>query len=39
MATALRIFGEAVADVSGEHHQLHEAADAAHALSEVEAAG
>ena len=39
MATALRIFGEAVGDVAGEHHKLHDAAEAAHAITGVEAAG
>ena len=39
MATALRIFGEAVGDVAGEHHKLHDAAEAAHAMGGVEAAG
>jgi 4-aminobutyrate aminotransferase len=39
MATALRIFGEAVGDVAGEHRKLHDAAEAAHAITGVEAAG
>ena len=39
MATALRIFSEAVAAVAGEHGEIRAAAEAAGALSEVEAAG
>ena len=39
MATALRIFGEAVADVSGHEGAVHDAAEAAGALSGVEAGG
>ena len=41
MATALRIFGEAVADIAGEASDrpiLH-AAEAAHAITGVEASG
>jgi 4-aminobutyrate aminotransferase len=38
MATALRIFGEAVADVAGEHGEILEAARAAGAMTGVEAA-
>jgi hypothetical protein len=39
MATAIRIFGEAVADVAGEHGEILAAAKAAHAITGVEAAG
>ena len=39
METALRIFGEAVATVAGEHGEVLEAATAAGAMHEVEAAG
>ena len=39
MATALRIFGEAVAAVAGEPATVLDAAEAAGALTEVEAAG
>jgi hypothetical protein len=41
MATALRIFSQAVADVAGEPagRPIQHAAEAAHAFSEVEAAG
>ena len=39
MATGLRIFGEAVAIVAGEHGEVLEAATAAGAMHEVEAAG
>ena len=39
MATAIRIFGEAVADVAGEHGEVLAAAKAAHAITGVEAAG
>ena len=39
MATALRIFGEAVAAVAGEHGAVLEAVAAAGAIHEVEAAG
>ena len=39
MATALRIFGEAVAAVAHEHGEIRAAAEAAGALNEVEAAG
>ena len=38
MTTALRIFGEAVADVAGEHGEVLAAARAAHAISGVEQA-
>ncbi len=38
MATALRIFGEGVADVAGEHGEILEAARAAGAMTGVEAA-
>jgi 4-aminobutyrate aminotransferase len=37
--TALRLFGEAVAAVAGEHGEILDAARAAHAISEVEAGG
>jgi 4-aminobutyrate aminotransferase len=39
MATALRIFGEAVADVAGHETEVRDSAEAAHALTGVEAAG
>ena len=39
MAVALRIFGEAVAAVAGEHGEIRAAAEAAGALTEIEAAG
>ena len=39
MATALRIFGEAVADVSGDDQGVLEAAEGAGAITGVEAAG
>jgi 4-aminobutyrate aminotransferase len=39
MATALRIFGDAVAAVAGEHGEILAAARAAGAINEVEAAG
>ena len=41
MATAIRIFGEAVADVAGEpeDHPILHAAEAAHAMAGPEAAG
>jgi 4-aminobutyrate aminotransferase len=39
MTTALRIFGEAVAIVAGEHGEVFDAAKAAGAMHEVEAAG
>jgi 4-aminobutyrate aminotransferase len=39
MATALRIFGEAVADVAAEHGEILEAATAAGAITGVEAGG
>jgi 4-aminobutyrate aminotransferase len=39
MSTALRLFGEAVRDVAGEHGEILEAATAAHAITGVEAAG
>jgi 4-aminobutyrate aminotransferase len=39
MATALRIFGAAVADVAGEHGEILDAARAAHAITGVEAGG
>jgi 4-aminobutyrate aminotransferase len=39
MATGLRIFGEAVAQVAGEHGEVLEAAEKAHAIHSVEAAG
>ena len=41
MATALRIFGEAVAEVAGEgaDRPILHAAEAAHAMTGVEAAG
>jgi len=38
MATALRIFGEGIADVAGEHGEVLEAARAAGAMTGVEAA-
>jgi predicted RNA-binding protein Jag len=37
--TALRIFGEAIASVAGEHGEVLAAATAAGAINEVEAAG
>ena len=39
MATALRLFSDAVAEVAGQHDKLHADAVAAGALNEVEAAG
>ena len=39
MATALRLFSDAVAEVAGPHEELHAEAVAAGALNEVEAAG
>ena len=39
MATALRLFSDAVAEVAGQHDKLHADALAAGALNEVEAAG
>ena len=39
MATALRIFGEAVGEVAAEHGEIREAATAAGAISGVEAGG
>ena len=39
MSTALQIFGQAVADVAGEHGEVLRAARAAHAITGVEAAG
>ena len=39
MSTALQIFGQAVADVAGEHGEVLHAARAAHAITGVEAAG
>jgi 4-aminobutyrate aminotransferase len=39
MATGLRIFAEAVAQVAGDHGEIIEAASAVHAIHSVEAAG
>jgi 4-aminobutyrate aminotransferase len=39
IATALRIFGEGVADVAGEHGEILAAARAAGVMTEIEAAG
>jgi predicted RNA-binding protein Jag len=39
VVTALRIFGQAVADVAGEHGEVLEAAKAAHAITGIEAGG
>jgi 4-aminobutyrate aminotransferase len=39
MATGIRVFGEAVAQVAGDHGEILEAATAAHAIHSVEAAG
>ena len=39
MVTALRIFGEAVADVAGEHPAVLERPTAADAITGVEAGG
>jgi 4-aminobutyrate aminotransferase len=39
MATGLRLFGDAVAAVAGEHGEILDAARAAHAITGIEAAG
>jgi hypothetical protein len=39
MATAIRIFSEAVAQVAGHHDEVHAEVSAAGARHEVEAAG